>query len=149
MKVILKEDVKSLGKKGELVNTADGYARNYLFPRGLAMEASVQAMNELKNREEATKHRVLVEKEEAQALQKTLEGKNIHITAAGGQNGKLFGSVTTKEIAEALKQQVNAQVDKKKIHLAEDIKAFGTYEAEIKLNHGFSAKVFVVVSEAK
>lgn len=146
MKVILKADVKGKGKKGELVNVSDGYARNFLFPRGLAAEADAQAMNELKNKEEAARFHAAEEKKEAQAAADALNGKSVKIVAKAGQNGRLFGSVTTKEVAEALKAQFKVEVDRRKINMS-DVKAHGTYEAEIKLLAGISAKIFVVVSE--
>lgn len=146
MKVILKEDVRGQGKKGELVTVSDGYARNFLLPRGLAMEADAQAMNDLRNREEAARHRVAVEKQAAQEAAKVLEGKTLKLSARAGQNGKLFGSVTTKEIAEELKKQYGVEVEKRKI-VMEDIKAFGAYAAEIKLSHGVGAHITVVVNE--
>ncbi|NLB36389.1 MAG: 50S ribosomal protein L9, partial [Clostridiales bacterium] len=93
MKVVLKQDVKGLGKKGEMVNASDGYARNYLFPRGLAVQANAQVLNELKNREAAQKHRLEVEKEQAKQAAEKLEGKTIKIVANAGENGRLFGSV--------------------------------------------------------
>lgn len=146
MKVILKQDVKGQGKKGELVNVSDGYARNFLFPRNLAVPADAQAMNDLKNKEEAAKYRLDMEKKEAEETKKLLDGKTLKLTARAGQGGKLFGSVTTKEVAEALKQQYHTEIEKRKIAMA-DIKAFGSYEAEIKLNHGVMAKITVMVIE--
>ncbi len=146
MKVILKQDVKGLGKKGELVNASDGYARNFLFPRNLAAEANSQALNELKNREQAEQHRKEVELQAARDSANALEGKTIKISAKAGQNGKLFGSVTAKEIAEVVKNDFKVDVDKRKITV-EDIKNYGTYPAEIKLLSGVSAKIFVLVSE--
>ena len=146
MKVILKQDVKGQGKKGKLVNVSDGYARNFLFPRGLAMEADAQAMNELRNKEEAAKHREEMEKKAAQETEALLKGKTLKLSARAGQNGKLFGSVTTKEVAEELEKQFHVTVEKRKISMA-DIKAFGSYEAEIKLSHGITAKLTVMVTE--
>lgn len=146
MKVILKEDVRGQGKKGELVNVSDGYARNFLFPRGLAMEADAQAMNELKNKEEAARFHAEQEKKTALETAEQLKGKSLRLTAKAGQGGRLFGSVTTKEVAEALKAQYCIEVDKRKISMA-DIKAFGSYEAEIRLHAGISASITVVVSE--
>ena len=146
MKVILKQDVKGQGKKGELVNVSDGYARNFLFPRGLAVEADAQAMNDLKNREEAAKYRDDMEKKSAQAAAGLLTGKTLKLTAKAGQGGRLFGSVTTKEVAEELKQQFGLDIEKRKIAMA-DIKAYGSYEAEIKFSHGITAKLTVIVSE--
>ncbi|MBQ8028707.1 MAG: 50S ribosomal protein L9 [Clostridia bacterium] len=146
MKVILKQDVKGLGKKGELVNTSDGYARNFLFPRNLAVEANAQAMSELKNKQQAEKYRIATETKEAQANAERISGKTIKISAKGGSNGKLFGSVTSKEIAEKLKEEFSIEVDKKKI-VVSDIRQFGTYEFEVKLYTGISAKLFVMVGE--
>ena len=146
MKVILKQDVKSLGKKGELVNTSDGYARNYLFPRGLAIEANAQAMNEFRNKENAEKYRIKTETENAQANAEKIKGKTIRFSVAAGQGGRLFGSVTTKEIAEKIKKEFGIEVDKKKISVGE-IKAYGTYTAEVKLYQGIVAEIFVFVGE--
>lgn len=146
MKVILRQDVKGQGKKGQLVQVSDGYARNFLLPRGLAVEADTQAMNDLKNKESAQQYHLKVEKEEAQAAAEKLIGKTVKVAARAGQNGKLFGSVTSKEVAEALNRQFGVVVDKRKIVMA-DIKAFGSYEAEVKFSQGITAKVTVMVSE--
>ena len=146
MKVILKEDVKGQGKKGQLVNVSDGYARNFLLPRGLAMEADAQAMNDLKNKEEAARHHAAMEKQNAVEAAKALKGKTVKLTAKAGSAGRLFGSVTTKEVAEGLKAQFQVEVDKRKISMA-DVKAFGSYEAEVKLYPGISAKITVMVGE--
>ena len=146
MKVILKQDVKGQGKKGVMVNVSDGYARNFLFPRDLAMEADAHAMTDLKNKEESEKHRVEMEKKASEDTANALKDKTLKLSARAGQGGKLFGSVTTKEVAEELKKQFHVEVDKRKIVMA-DIKAFGSYEAELKLNHGVSAKIMVMVSE--
>lgn len=146
MKVVLLQDVKGLGKKGELVNTSDGYARNFLFPRKLAMEANSQAMSELKNREAAEKHRIDMEIAAAKASAEKLEGKTVRLTAKAGANGKLFGSVTPKDVAAAIAQQFSIELDKRKVAV-EDIKAFGTYPVEVKLYNGISAAMFVMVGE--
>ncbi|MBR5826622.1 MAG: 50S ribosomal protein L9 [Clostridia bacterium] len=146
MKVVLKQDVKGLGKKGELVNTSDGYARNFLFPKGLAVEANAQSLTELKNREQSAKFKVETEIAAAKKAAAELEGKTIVLTAKAGANGKLFGSVTSKEIAEKVKSQFGIETDKRKI-VVEDIKQFGTYTFEIKLYQGISAKLFVRVGE--
>ena len=146
MKVILTQDVKSQGKKGQLVNVSDGYARNFLLPRGLAMEADAQAMNDLKNKEEAARHHAAMEKQNAEEAAKALKGKTVKLTAKAGSAGRLFGSVTTKEVAEGLKAQFQVEVDKRKISMA-DVKAFGSYEAEVKLYPGISAKITVMVGE--
>ena len=146
MKVILKQDVRGQGKKGELVNVSDGYARNFLFPRGLAMEADAQAMNELKNKEEAARFHAEQERQAALETAEKLKGKTLKLTAKAGQGGRLFGAVTTKEVAEALKTQYKIEVDKRKISMT-DIKAFGSYEAEIRLHAGITAAITVMVSE--
>ncbi len=146
MKVILKQDVKGQGKKGELVTVSDGYARNFLFPRGLAAEADSQAMNELRNREESVAYHKKVEKEAALDAAAKLKDKALTIHAKAGSGGRLFGSVTTKEVADALDKQYGVKVDKRKVSM-NDIKAFGSYTAEVKLYSGVSAEVAVIVEE--
>ena len=146
MKVVLKHDVKGLGKKGELVNASDGYARNFLFPKNLAVEANAQNMSELKNREQAEKFKIATETAVAKANAEKMAGKTIKITAKAGANGKLFGSVTSKELAEKIADEFGVKVDKKKI-VVDDIKQFGTFEFEVKLYTGISAKLFVMVGE--
>jgi len=146
MKVVLKQDVKGLGKKGELVNASDGYARNFLFPKNLAVEANAQNMSELKNREQAEKYRIATETAAAKANAEKMSGKTIKLTAKAGANGKLFGSVTSKELSEKIAEEFGIKVDKKKIS-CDDIKQFGTYEFEVKLYTGISAKLFVMVGE--
>ena len=149
MKVVLLDDVKSLGKKGELVNVSDGYARNFLFPKKLAKEANAQAMNELKNAEQSKAYKIKTDTENAKATAERINGKTLKITAKAGQKGRIFGSVTAKEIAEELKKQLGADIDKRKVTLDGDIKAFGTYQAEIKLYTGISASIHVMVVEAE
>ena len=146
MKVVLTQDVKGLGKKGELVNTSDGYARNFLFPRKLAMEANAQAMSELKNREAAEKHRIDTEIAAAKANAAKLEGKTVKLTGKGGAGGKLFGSVTSKDVAGLISKEYGIVLDKRKV-VVEDIKAFGTYPVEVKLYNGISASMYVSVQE--
>ncbi|MEY8311236.1 50S ribosomal protein L9 [Oscillospiraceae bacterium 42-9] len=148
MKVILLQDVKSIGKKGELKEVSDGYARNFLLPRKLAKEANAQAMNEFKNAEAAKEYKVKVETEKAQENAKALSGKTVKISAKAGQNGKLFGSVTAKELAEEIGRQYGVEVDKRKIVLENDIKAFGTYSFDLKFYNGITATMSVVVCEA-
>lgn len=148
MKVILLQDVKSMGKKGDLCNVSDGYARNFLLPRKLAKEANAQAMNEFKNAEAAKEYKVKVETEKAQANVQALSGKTVKITAKAGQNGKLFGSVTAKELAEEIGKQFGVEVDKRKVVLESDIKAFGTYNFDVKFYNGNTATMSVVVAEA-
>lgn len=146
MKVILTQDVKGLGKKGELVTASDGYARNFLFPRNLATEANAQAMNELKNREDAARFHKAEEKKAAEEMQAFLKGKVLRLTARAGQNGKLFGSVTTKEVSAELKKQWQADIDKRKLSMP-DVKAFGTYEVQVRLAQSITASFSVMVSE--
>jgi len=146
MDVILKQDVKSLGKKGQKVAVADGYARNFLFPRGLAMEANAQALNELKNRESAEKHKLIKELEDAKKNVEILNGKTIKIPAKAGSSGKLFGSVTSKEIAEHIKKELNIDIDRRKISV-EDIKHFGTYECEVKFPQNVTAAFYILIGE--
>lgn len=147
MKVVLLADVKGSGKKGELVTVSDGYARNFLLPRGLAKEANAQAMNELRNHEESVRFKIETEKKNAQQTADTINGKTVKLTAKAGQGGRLFGAVTAKEIAEELKRSFGVEVDKRKIVLDNDIKAFGTYECEVKLYNGITAKIYASVSE--
>ena len=146
MKVVLLEDVKGHGKKGELCNVSDGYARNFLFPKKLAVEADNAAMNELKNREAAAAHHKKEEIAAANATAKLLEGKTVTVSAKAGSNGKLFGSVTSKEIAAEIKKSLGVEIDRKKMSVA-DIKNFGEYTAEIKLHQGITAKITVKVTE--
>ena len=146
MKVVLLQDVKGKGKKGELCNVSDGYARNFLFPKKLAVEADNAALNELKNREEAIAHHKKEELDQAKEIAAKLDGKTVSITAKAGAGGKLFGSVTSKEIAAEIKNSLGIEVDRKKMNVA-DIKNFGEYTAEIKLHQGVTAKITVKVSE--
>lgn len=147
MKVILLQDVKGSGKKGDLINAADGYARNYLIPKGLAMEATAGAINNKKAQDAAKAHHAQVELEEAQKAQKELEGKTVTVTAKAGKEGRLFGAVTAKEVAAALNQQYKISVDKRKVSLSMEIKAFGVYEFDLKLHTGVVAKMRVLVTE--
>lgn len=146
MKVVLLADVKGHGKKGELCNVSDGYARNFLFPKKLAIEANATAMNELKNREESKAHHIAEEKKAAEQTAEKLNGKQIEITAKAGASGKLFGAVTAKEIAAEIKNKFGIDIDRRKMQVA-DIKQFGEYTAEIKLYTGISAKLQVIVKE--
>lgn len=146
MKVVLKQDVKGQGKKGDLVNVSDGYARNFLFPRDLATPADAQAMNELKNRESSIQYHKEMELKAAQEAAKLIEGKTINIKAKAGQNGKLFGAVTSKNVSDMLKSQFNVDIEKKNINM-NDIKSYGTYDATVKLHTGVSAVIHVVVDE--
>lgn len=146
MEVILKKDVKGLGKSGEKVKASDGYARNFLFPKGLAVEANAQTLTEYKNSEASKQHKIDMEVAAAKDAQAKLNGKTVRLTAKAGQNGRLFGSVTAKDVAQAITEQLAVAVDKRKLSVA-DIKNFGTYTAEVKLYTGITATVQVEVSE--
>ncbi len=147
MKVVLKQDVQGSGKKGDIVNVSDGYAKNFLFKKGLATEATTQALNEINTKKAADAHKIQLEVDAAKALASELQGKTIKVPAKGGENGKLFGSVTSKEVAEEIKKQLGQDIDKRKISLESEIKKFGTYTAEIKLQHSVVTSVFVMVGE--
>ena len=146
MKVVLLQDVKSLGKKDSVVNVSDGYARNFLFPRKLAVEATAGVMNDVKNKERAAEFRKKEEIAAANEIKAKIDGKTVTVHAKGGKDGKLFGAVTTKDVAKALSEQLGINVDKKKISM-EDIKTFSKREAEIKLYTEIAAKVTVIVEE--
>lgn len=146
MQVILKADVKGTGKKGELVKVSDGYANNFLLKKGLAMEATPAAMNELKAKEAAQERRIQLEKQAAREQADAIKEKTVKITAKAGAGGKLFGSITAKEVSEELSKQYGVEIDKRKISLS-DIKSFGTFEAEVKLYAGISTKIYVMVGE--
>ena len=148
MKVILTQDVKAQGKKGQLINVSDGYARNYLIPRGLAIEATGAALNDLKNKEAAAAHHAEEERKAAQAAAAVVDGKSVQMTAKAGTGGRLFGSVTAKEVAEAITKQLGAPTEKKQVSLPMEIKSFGTFKAEVKYLAGVVAKVNVIVKEA-
>lgn len=145
MKVILSQDIKGTGKKGDLVNVSDGYARNFLFPRKLAVEANAQALSEKNNRESSAAYKLAEEKAAAEAKKAKIHGKTIRMIGKAGQSGKLFGSITPKEIVEVLNTQYGLDIDKKKIVLRSDIKTFGTYECEVKLYTGIVAQVNIEV----
>ena len=147
MKVILTADVKGQGKKDQIIEVSDGYARNFLLPKKLAKPATVQAVGEMKAKQASTAYHAEVQRQEAEALAKKLNEVSVKIVAKAGTGGRLFGAVTTKEIADAINQQEKLSIDKKKIVIDADIKAFGTYEATIKLHPGIAAKVKVVVCE--
>lgn len=148
MKVILTEDVKGSGKKGDLVEVADSYARNILLKKGLAIEATAAAINNKKTQDAARAHHAQVELDAARANKERLDGKSVTVSAKAGAGGRLFGAVTAKEIAAALKNEYQLDVDKKKITFEGEIKAFGTFSFELKLHNGVVAKMKVVVKEA-
>lgn len=147
MKVVLKQDVKKLGKKDELHEVSDGYARNFLLPRGLAIAADNAAVNEVKAKESSRKHHEEVERAAAQELADKLEGKTVTVKAKGGQSGRLFGAVTVKDIAAALAGQ-GIEMDKRKLSVdAHEIKDFGKYEVTAKVYPGITAKFICSVEE--
>lgn len=149
MEVILQKDIKALGKKGQKVSVSDGYGRNYLLPRGLAVEANAENLNTMVTQDAAKAYHKQVEHDMAVAQKKALEGKTITIRAKMGQNGKLFGTITSKEIAEELARTAGVELDKKKITLSAPIKGEGTYTAEIRLYPEVSCTVSVcIVAEA-
>lgn len=147
MKVILKADVKALGKKGELVNTSDGYARNYLFPRGLAVEATSENLNVYNSQQAAAAHRKAEEKKAAEEMKSRLGTVKVIVKGKVGANGNLQGSVTTKDIAEALKAQTGMEVDKKKVTLKLPVRGFGQYTAEVRLYPEITAELTVLVEQ--
>ena len=148
MKVILLDNIKGVGKKDEVINAADGYARNYLFPKKLAVEANAENMSKLNNKKEAAGFRKDVEKQNAEELAKKLKGIMLKMKVKAGENGKIFGGVTSKEISENLKSQYNYSIDKKKIELKETIKTLGEFNVSIKLYEGVVASLKIqVISE--
>ena len=136
MKVILKADIKGVGKKDEVINASDGYARNFLFPKNLAVEANAENMSKLKAKQDANQFKKDVEKEEAQKIAKKLSNIILKIEVKAGDNGKIFGGVSSKEISENLEKKHNIKIDKKKIELKETIKTLGTKDIYIKLYEG-------------
>ena len=145
MKVILKQDIKGVGKKDQIINAADGYARNYLFPKNLAVPADSGNMNNLKAKNESKAYRKGEDLKEATELAEKMKKITVKIYVKAGENGKLFGAVTAKEISEALKSDFNINIDKKKILLSESIKNAGVTKVDIKLNEGVMAKLSVMV----
>lgn len=145
MKVILKQDIKGVGKKDQIINAADGYARNFLFPKNLAVPADTGNMNNLKAKNESAAFRKGEDLKEAKELAEKMKTITVKIPVKAGDNGKLFGGVTAKEIAETLKKDFNIDVDKKKVMLSDTIKVAGTTRVEIKLNEGVMASVLVMV----
>ncbi|WP_346917427.1 50S ribosomal protein L9 [Clostridium sp.] len=146
MKVILLQDVKSVGKKGEVVNASDGYARNFLFPKKLAQEANDVNMHILNKKNEADRKKKLAEIEEAQKVANELKDKEVVIYAKSGDNGRLFGAITTKDISQEMEKQLNITIDKKKI-VVNTIKTMGLYDVEVKLYPEISTKIKVIIKE--
>lgn len=147
MKVILLQDVKGTGKKGELHDVSDGYARNFLLPRKLAQNATTQAMGEMKAKQEANAYHAEMNRQAAQELSVKLSAITVKIHAKAGTGGRLFGAVTNKEVAEELSRQAGQEIDKRKVSLSADVKAHGEYEATVKLHKGIAAAVKVIVCE--
>ena len=146
MKVVLLQDVKSIGKKDQLVNVSDGYARNFLFPRKLAKEATAGAINDVKTKEAAKAHHKQEEINAANELKAKIDGKIVALKAKAGKEGKLFGAVTSKDVAAEIKKQFGVEVDKKKL-VMDDIKVFGSYGCTVKLYPEIAAKITVKVEE--
>lgn len=144
MKVILKQDIKNVGKKNQVIDAADGYARNFLFPKGLAVPADNSNMNELKLKQKAEANQKAKDLENSKKLAEELKSKTLEIEVKAGNNGKLFGGVTSKEISNALKEQLNVEIDKKKV-LTDVIKQEGIYTVDLKLLEGVTAQVKVHV----
>ena len=149
MKVILQQDVKGQGKKGQMVEVSEGYARNFLLPRKLAILATADAINTMNLKEKARKAEEARQKAEAEEIAKKLKDCKVQLTAKAGNGGRLFGAVTTKEISEGLKKQYSIDIPKQKLVLDEPIKAFGTYELKAKLGYEISGKIAVLVAEEK
>ncbi len=148
MKVIFLQDVKGSGKKGEMKEVADGYARNMLLPKKLAVEATPENINHLKGQQSSAQHKIDVERQNAQEIKAKIEGQIVRITCKAGTGGRLFGSVTASQVAQFLAEQYGCKVDKKKIALKQEIKSFGTFDAEVRLYNGISATIKVAVTEA-
>ena len=149
MKVILQQDVRGQGKKGQMVEVSDGYGRNFLLPRKLAVEATAENVNTMKMQDKAKQARMAEEKAQAQATAEQLKGCQVKIKARAGQGGRLFGSITSKEISEELKAQYAIDVNKSKIVLSEPIKSFGSFEVKCKLGSEVSGTIYVLVGEDK
>lgn len=147
MKVVLLQDVKSQGKKNDIIEVSEGYARNFLFPKKLAVVADAKAVNDIKNKKSSEAHKIEVERENAKKTAQKLSETTVTILADGGQDGRFYGAVTSKDIAEALKNQAGVDVDKRKIVLDAPIKAFGSYKIDVKLYQEITGKVTVSVKE--
>ncbi len=147
MKVILIKDVKGSGKKGDVLNVADGYARNFLIGKGYALEATQKNLNDLQGKKSSEQHKIEVEIADNNALVEKIKDKEVVIRAKAGQGGKLFGAVTAAAVSDELKKQYGVDVDKKKINLSAEIKAFGDFSAAIKLSHGVSCNIKIKVTE--
>ncbi len=149
MKVILQQDVKGQGKKGQLIEASDGYARNFLLPRKLAVEATADNLHKMEKQDQAKRERQAAERAEAERVAKELESLQVVIRAKGGDGGRLFGSVTSKEVSDALKAQHGIDLNKSKIVQEEPIKAFGSYALKCKLGYEVTGTIHVMVTEQK
>lgn len=147
MKVILLQDVRGKGKKGQMLEVSDGYARNYMLPRKMAIEATADAVNTMRMNDKATQERIAREKAEAMETAKKLREMTVTVTAKGGGNGRLFGSITNQEIADALKAKTGITLDKRKIVIADAIKNVGTYTVTCKLGYEITAPLTVKIEE--
>ena len=147
MKVILTQDVKGQGKKDQIIEVSDGYARNFLLPKKLAIPADAKALNEAKNKEASIKHKIDVETAQAKEIAAKLEGVIVKLVCKSGADGRLYGSVTSKDVADALEAQHKIAIDKKKINVASPIKAYGKYELDVKLYTEVSGKINLLVSD--
>ena len=147
MKVVLLKDVKGQGKKDQVINVSDGYARNFLLPKGLAAEADAKVMNEIKNKESSKQHKIELEKAAANELKAKLTTVVVKLTGKAGGDGRLYGSITSSDIAEGLEKQHGIKVDRRKIVMDGPIKAFGAYELDVKLYPEISGKINVVISD--
>jgi large subunit ribosomal protein L9 len=147
LKVVLLQDVKAQGKKNDIVEVSEGYARNFLFPKKLAIPADAKAINDIKNKKSSEAHKIELERQAAKQTAEKLNDITVKITAEGGNDGRFYGAVTSKDIAEALKSQFGIEVDKRKIVLDAPIKAFGSYKVDIKLYQEICGKVTVSVCE--
>ena len=145
MKVILLQDIKGTGKKDQILEISDGYARNYLLPRKMAREATSEALNSIERARSADKHREDVKRAEAEKLSRELKGKVIQLSVRGGENGKIYGSVTNDQLAEALHEQLNVDIDKRKIEIEEPIKTAGQAFFNLKLMAGIATRMIVNV----
>ncbi len=148
MKVILTQDVKAQGKKGQVIDVSDGYAKNFLLKKGLAIEATNQALNDLKGKESSRLHQIEVDKQAARDTAEKLKDLTVRVTGTAGADGRFYGSITAKEIAQALLAQHNVEIDRRKLQMNDPIKAFGTYEIDVKLYPEIIGKVRVKVEEA-
>ena len=149
MKVILLQDVKGKGKKGQMIEVSDGYARNFMLPRKVAIEATADSINTMRMNDKATQERIAREKAEALALAQKLRDMTLVVTAKGGGAGRLFGSVTNQEIADALKSKMGVTIDKRKIVISDPIKNVGTYTVTCKLGYEITAPLTVKIEEGK